>query len=56
MVSETVFYMDIKEAGTVRGGGELFFFLKSFERRGKCSVQGILLRGKMKNAENFDSR
>lgn len=55
MVSETVFYMDIKEAGTVRGG-ELFFFLKSFERRGKCSVQGILLRGKMKNAENFDSR
>lgn len=25
MVSETVFYMDIEEAGTVRGGGELFF-------------------------------
>lgn len=54
MVSETVFYMDIKEAGTVRGVN--CFFLKSFERRGKCSVQSILLRGKMKNAENFDSR
>ena len=48
--------MDIEEAGTVRGGGELFFFLKVLKRRGKCSVQGILLRGKMKNAENFDSR
>ena len=53
MVSETVFYMDIEEAGTVRGGGDLFF---SFGRRRKCLVQGILLRGKMKNAENFDSR
>lgn len=28
MVSETVFYMDIEEVGTVRGGGELFFFEK----------------------------
>lgn len=28
MVPDTVFYMDIKEAGTVRGGGELFFFEK----------------------------
>lgn len=53
MVPETVFYMDIKEAGTVRGGVNCFF---SFGRRRKCSVQGILLRGKMKNAENFDSR
>lgn len=53
MVSETVFYMDIKEAGTVRGGVNCFF---SFGRRRKCLVQGILLRGKMKNAENFDSR
>ena len=26
MVSETVFYMDIKEAGTVRGGVNCFFF------------------------------
>ena len=26
MVSETVFYMDIEEAGTVRGG-ELFFLV-----------------------------
>ena len=26
MVSETVFYMDIEEAGTVRGEGELFFY------------------------------
>ena len=55
MVPDTVFYMDIKEAGTVRGGVNCFF-LKSFERRGKCSVRSILLRGKMKNAENFDSR
>lgn len=54
MVSETVFYMDIEEAGTVRGGGVNCFF--SFGRRRKCLVQGILLRGKMKNAENFDSR
>ena len=45
--------MDIEEAGTVRGGGNCFF---SFGRRRKCLVQGILLRGKMKNAENFDSR
>lgn len=52
MVSETVFYMDIEEAGTVRGGNCFF----SFGRRRKCLVQGILLRGKMKNAENFDSR
>ena len=43
MVSETVFYMDIKEAGTVRGGVNCFFFF-------------FFLRGKMKNAENFDSR
>lgn len=27
MVPETVFYMDIEEAGTVRGGGELFFLV-----------------------------
>ena len=54
MVSETVFYKDIEEAGTVRGGGGNCFF--SFGRRRKCLVQGILLRGKMKNAENFDSR
>ena len=53
MVPETVFYMDIEEAGTVRGGANCFF---SFGRRRKCLVQGILLRGKMKNAENFDSR
>lgn len=53
MVSETVFYMDIEEAGTVRVGVNCFF---SFGRRRKCLVQGILLRGKMKNAENFDSR
>ena len=53
MVSETVFYMDIEEAGTVRGWVNCFF---SFGRRRKCLVQGILLRGKMKNAENFDSR
>lgn len=53
MVSETVFYMDIEEAGTVRGAVNCFF---SFGRRRKCLVQGILLRGKMKNAENFDSR
>lgn len=53
MVPETVFYRDIEEAGTVRGGVNCFF---SFERRRKCLVQGILLRGKMKNAENFDSR
>ena len=53
MVSETVFYMDIEEAGTVRGGVNCFF---SLGRRRKCLVQGILLRGKMKNAENFDSR
>lgn len=53
MVSETVFYMDIEEAGPVRGGVNCFF---SFGRRRKCLVQGILLRGKMKNAENFDSR
>ena len=53
MVSETVFYMDIEEAGTVRWGVNCFF---SFGRRRKCLVQGILLRGKMKNAENFDSR
>ena len=30
MVPETVFYMDIEEAGTVRGGGELFFFFEKF--------------------------
>ena len=53
MVSETVFYMDIEGAGRVRGGVNCFF---SFGRRRKCLVQGILLRGKMKNAENFDSR
>lgn len=29
---------------------------KVLKRRRKCLVQGILLRGKMKNAENFDSR
>lgn len=29
MVPETVFYMDIEEAGTVRGG-ELFFFFEKF--------------------------
>ena len=45
--------MDIEEAGTVRGGVNCFF---SFGRRTKCLVHGILLRGKMKNAENFDSR
>ena len=45
--------MDIEEAGTVRGGVNCFF---CFGRRRKCLVQGILLRGKMKNAENFDSR
>ena len=45
--------MDIEEAGTGRGGVNCFF---SFVRRRKCLVQGILLRGKMKNAENFDSR
>lgn len=28
MVPETVFYMDIKEAGTVRGGVNCFFFEK----------------------------
>ena len=32
MVPETVFYMDIEEAGTVRGGVNCFFFLKSFEK------------------------
>ena len=53
MVSETVFYMDLEEAGTVRGGVNCFF---SFGRRRKCLVQGILVRAKMKNAENFDSR
>lgn len=30
MVSETVFYMDIEEAGTVRGG-ELFLVLEDAE-------------------------
>ena len=53
MVPETVFYMDIEEAGTVRGGVTCFF---SFGIRRKCLVRGIILRGKMKNAENFDSR
>lgn len=28
MVSETVFYMDIEEVGTVRGGVNCFFFEK----------------------------
>lgn len=28
MVPETVFYMDIEEAGTVRGGVNCFFFEK----------------------------
>ena len=45
--------MDIEEAGTVRGG--VTGFLR-FGCRLKGFLQGILLRGKMKNAENFDSR
>ena len=53
MVPETVFYMDIAQARPVRGVVNCFL---SFGRRRKCLVQGILLRGKMKNAENFDSR
>ena len=39
MVPETVFYRDIEEAGTVRGG-ELFFFLKSFEKTWKMFSTG----------------
>lgn len=30
MVPETVFYMDIEEAGTVRGGGVNCFFFEKF--------------------------
>ena len=31
MVPETVFYRDIEEAGTVRGGGTVFLVLKDAE-------------------------
>lgn len=30
MVPETVFYRDIEEAGTVRGGVNCFFFFEKF--------------------------
>lgn len=39
MVPETVFYMDIEEAGTVRGGVNCFF-LKSFEKTQKMFSTG----------------
>ena len=39
MVPETVFYMDIEEAGTVRGGVTCFF---TFGKLSNLLVQGIL--------------
>lgn len=54
MVSETVFYMDIKEAGTVRGGGELFFFfLKSFEKTWKMFSTGYSFKREDEECRKF---
>lgn len=52
MVSETVFYMDIKEAGTVRGG-ELFFFLKSFEKTWKMFSTGYSFKREDEECRKF---
>ena len=53
MVSETVFYMDIEEAGTVRGGGELFFFLKSFEKTQKMFSTGYSFKREDEECRKF---
>ena len=52
MGSETVFYMDIKEAGTVRGG-ELFFFLKSFEKTWKMFSTGYSFKRENEEFRKF---
>ena len=52
MVPETVFYRDIEEAGTVRGG-ELFFFLKSFEKTWKMFSTGYSFKREDEECRKF---
>ena len=52
MVSETVFYMDIKEAGTVRGGVNCFF-LKSFEKTWKMLSTGYSFKREDEECRKF---
>lgn len=54
MVSETVFYMDIEEAGTVRGGVNcFFFFLKSFEKTWKMFSTGYSFKRENEECRKF---
>ena len=53
MVPETVFYMDIEEAGTVRGGELFFFFLKSFEKTWKMFSTGYSFKREDEECRKF---
>lgn len=50
MVSETVFYMDIEEAGTVRGGVNCFF---SFEKTQKMFSTGYSFKREDEECRKF---